>query len=125
MNLQIIRRIARIWSVIVIGFGILIFIGEVIEAATTELVPYPFYENIIPFTLLTAVVGLALAWRWEGLGAIVNIVSVIINFVTYLFTGREAWVVVLLILTPVLIPGILFLVCWFYSRRKLGDAQVA
>jgi hypothetical protein len=125
MNLQIIRRIARIWSAIVIGFGILIFIGEVIEAATTELAPYPFYENIIPFTLLTAVVGLALAWRWEGLGAIVNIVSVIINFVTYLFTGREAWVVVLLILTPVLIPGILFLVCWFYSRRKLGDAQVA
>ena len=60
---HIIRRIARIWSIIIIGFGVLLFIAEIIAAFTTESEPYPFYENLIPFTLFTAIVGLAVAWK--------------------------------------------------------------
>jgi len=56
-----IRRIARIWSAIIIGLGVLVFIMEVIEAFSIELDPYPFYENLIPFTLFLGVAGLALA----------------------------------------------------------------
>ena len=47
---HLIRRVARIWSIIIIGLGILIFIMEIIESSTIELEPYPFYENLIPFT---------------------------------------------------------------------------
>ena len=47
---HLIRRVARIWSIIIIGLGILIFIMEIIESCTIELEPYPFYENLIPFT---------------------------------------------------------------------------
>jgi hypothetical protein len=95
------------------------FIAEIIAAFTTESEPYPFYENLIPFTLFTAIVGLAVAWRWEGVGGAIVIVSVLVNLGVYLFTGRTAVGAVMLILTPILIPGILFLVVWFQSRQGL------
>jgi hypothetical protein len=117
---NIIRRIARIWSAVIIGLGILVFIAEIIEATTTELAPYPFYENLIPFTLFTGILGLVLAWRWEGVGGGITVLSVIANLVVYLFTGRTAVGVVVLILTPILIPGLLFLVCWMRSRGEEG-----
>lgn len=114
---NLIRRAARIWSIIIIGLGILIFIMEIVESFTTKLEPYPFYENLIPFTLFTAVVGLAVSWKWEGLGGAITIISVLVNLGVYLLTGRTAVGAVILILTPILIPGILFLVCWLRSRR--------
>lgn len=114
---HLIRRVARIWSIIIIGLGILIFIMEIIESSTIELEPYPFYENLIPFTLFTAVVGLIISWRWEGLGGAITIISVLVNLGVYLLTGRTAVGAVIVILSPILIPGILFLVCWLRSRR--------
>lgn len=113
------RLIAKIWSAIIIALGVLVFIMEVLEAISTELSPYPFYENLIPFTLFTGVVGLALAWRWEALGGAITVVSMVVNFGTYLATGREAVGAVALILSPILIPGVLFLVCWTRSRGEL------
>jgi len=115
-----IRRITKIWSAIIIALGVLVFIMEIFEAVSTELGPYPFYENLIPLTLFTGVVGLALAWRWEALGGAITVISVATNFGTYLATGREAVSAVALILAPILIPGVLFLVCWAHSR---GEAE--
>ena len=117
-----IRRIARIWSIIIIGLGVLMFIAEIIAAFTTESEPYPFYENLIPFTLGTAVVGLAVAWKWEGVGGTITIISVLVNLGVYLLTGRTAVGAGILILTPVMIPGILFVVCWLRSR---GDFKTS
>jgi len=119
---HLIRRVARIWSIIIIGLGILIFIMEIIESSTIELEPYPFYENLIPFTLFTAVVGLIISWKWEGLGGAITIISVLVNLSVYLLTGRTAVGAVIVILTPILIPGILFLVCWSRSRRQLFNS---
>ena len=34
---------------------------------------YPAIENMIPLTLILSVLGLGLAWRWEGLGGAINI----------------------------------------------------
>jgi hypothetical protein len=114
-----IRRIARIWSIIIIGLGVLMFIAEIIAAFTTESEPYPFYENIIPFTMFTAVVGLAVAWKWEGVGGAITIISVLANLGVYLLTGRTAVGAVMVILIPLMIPGILFLVYWSQSRQGL------
>jgi hypothetical protein len=95
------------------------FIAEIIAAFTTESEPYPFYENIIPFTMFTAVVGLAVAWKWEGVGGAITIISVLANLGVYLLTGRTAVGAVMLILIPLVIPGILFLVYWSQSRQGL------
>jgi hypothetical protein len=114
--INLVRRIARLWSAMIVALGVIIFVAEIIEASTTELNPYPWYENLIPFTLFTAIAGLALAWRWEGLGGAMAVISVAVNLGTYILTEREAVGIVLLILTPVLIPGILMLYCWYRSR---------
>ena len=115
---HLIRKMARIWSAIIIGFGVIIFVAEIFEAFSSELNPYPWYENLIPVTLFTAVVGLALAWRWEGPGGAITIISLALNVGIYLVTGREAVGMVVLILTPILIPGVLFLVCWYRLNKK-------
>ena len=114
---RILRRIARVWSSVIVVFGVLMFVMEITEAFTIQLEPYPFYENIIPLTLFTGIVGLALAWRWEGAGGMITVASVILNFVVYVITGREAVIAVVIILAPLLIPGFLFLVCWLRSQK--------
>ncbi len=117
-KVRLVRRLARIWSAIIIGLGMFIFIGEIIETFTTELDPYPAYENLIPFTLFTSVLGLLIAWRSEGIGGAITVLSVLVNLGVYLLTGRDAVAVVILILTPILVPGLLFLVCWMGERGR-------
>ena len=113
------RKVARLWSLVIIALGVLIFIMEILELLGSEAgraQAYPWFENLIPLTLFTAVIGLGLAWRWEGLGAVIAILSLIINMGVYLMTGRDQVLAVMLILTPILIPGVLFLICWWRER---------
>ena len=114
---RILRKIARIWSGVIISLGILMFIAEIIESQTMVLDPYPWFENLIPVTLGLAVVGLALAWKYEGIGGGMAVGFSLVNLLLYIATGRERVGAVALILTPVVIPGILFLICWRRSRE--------
>ena len=113
---RVLRKIARIWSGVIISLGILMFIAEIIESQTMELDPYPWFENLIPVTLGLAVVGLALAWKYEAIGGGMAVGFSLVNLLLYIATGRERVGAVALILTPVVIPGILFLICWRRSR---------
>ena len=116
---RVLRIIARIWSLVIIAIGMLILAGEVYGAVTgtqIESPPYPWWENLIPLTLGISILGLAIAWRWEGIGAAVNIGFVALNLVLYILTGRGEVVTVMLILAPVVIPGLMFLVLWYRDR---------
>ena len=113
---RVLRKIARIWSGVIISLGILMFIAEIIESQTMELDPYPWFENLIPVTLGLAVVGLTLAWKYEAIGGGMAVGFSLVNLLLYIATGRERVGAVALILTPVVIPGILFLICWRRSR---------
>ncbi len=116
-----IRKIARIWSLVIFAFALIILIAEIIEAwLNPELIgTYPWYENLIPLSLFLGVIGLMLAWRWEGFGSILSIVCVIANYVMYIAFGGggRGLYVVPFILLPVLIPGILFLISWLRTDR--------
>lgn len=116
-----IRKIARIWSIVIFVLALVILIAEIIEAyLNPELIgTYPWYENLIPLSMFLAVVGLAIAWRWEGFGSVFSIVGTIANYVMYIaFGGRgRGLFVVPLILLPVLNPWILFLIAWLRSDR--------
>jgi hypothetical protein len=68
--------------------------------------------------MFLAIVGLAIAWRWEGLGAVITFVGLLANLVLYIVTGRSEVLIVLAIMIPVLIPAVLFLICWFRYRRN-------
>jgi hypothetical protein len=114
------RRIARSWSVVIIILGTFVIIMEFLEAWMNPglIGTYPWYENLIPITLFLAVIGLALAWRWEVFGSVLCIICIVANYVMYIAfggSGRGIYVVPLILL-PVLIPGILFLISWLRTQ---------
>jgi len=117
---KVLRRIARIWSIAIIAIGILIFAGLLIESLLTNpatTLDYPWWENLMPLMMFLAIVGLAIAWRWEGLGALITLAGLLANLILYILTGRSEVLIVVAIMIPVLIPAVLFLICWFRARR--------
>ena len=112
------RRIARGWSLIVIGVALLILIGHIVSPDPYAVEDYPPVENLMPLSMLVSVLGLALAWRWEALGGVLNVAGFAANF--FLFWAVRGEVLpwgVTLTLSPVLVPGVLFLLCWWRSKR--------
>ena len=73
----------------------------------------------MPLSIFLAILCLGLAWRWELLGGVLAIIFCVINLLLYAATGRDRFFSVLLITLPVLIPGILYLICSLGS--KPGD----
>ena len=68
-----------------------------------------------------SVVGMFLAWRWEGLGGVINAGFFLANLGLY-WVLREKFfpLKALAIFSPVLITGMLFLVCWWRSRPRVS-----
>ncbi|WP_069650096.1 DUF7670 domain-containing protein [Caloranaerobacter ferrireducens] len=125
-----IRKIARIWSLLLIVFVLLILGSYAWNWITTgkadphAVEDYPPIENLPPLLEFLGVLGLAIAWRWEGLGGIIAVISclavlpmllihwpIIHNFPRYLIAPYGTWLIIM-------IPGILFLICWRQSKRK-------
>lgn len=114
--MPILRKITRIWSVVMIILGVLIFIAEIFETRSMALDPYPWWENLMPASMFLAILCLGVAWRWEALGGAMAIGLCLFTLILYLATGRDQVFAVLLITLPVLVPGLLFLLCAWRTR---------
>jgi hypothetical protein len=111
-----IKKVARIWSIVIIVFALLILIGEVVSPHTEA--DYPWVENLMPISMLLSVLSLGLAWRWELLGGALNIGFYVVNFILYwAVNGEVLHLAAVLILGLAIVPGILFLVCWWLSPK--------
>jgi len=119
-----IRWIARIWGTLIIGIALLVLIGYAGNWVTTgkadphAVEGYSPIENLIPITLGLSVLGLGIAWRWEGLGGVITIVFQLATFAVHhwLLSPRPyPYPLTITIATP----GILFLVCWWRSRKRI------
>jgi len=123
-----IRRIARIWSGVVIALALATLIGYVWNwAAIGKPDPYavegyPPIENLIPITLGISVLGLAIAWRWEGLGGMITIISHLVTLAVHhwLLSPRPYPYPVTI---AIAVPGILFLICWWRSRKSRAPSK--
>jgi hypothetical protein len=124
-----VRWIARIWGALVVAVTFLVFVGYTYNWVTTgqadphAVEGYPPIENVPPlFTLLSAI-GLGIAWRWEGLGGAIAVLfrmaelpvllihwPITYDFPRYLVAPYGTWLVIA-------VPGVLFLTCWWRSRR--------
>ena len=131
-----IRWIARIWATVLIVIALLILIGNVASWLTGEADPnavedYPPIENLPPLFALLSILGLGIAWRWEGLGGAIAILFslaalpvILIHwpiaqaFPRYLFAPYGTWVMIA-------IPGALFLICWWRSRGGIAAQHTA
>ena len=120
------RLIARIWSAVIIGITLLIFIGYIGNYFTTgQMDPnavedYPPIENIPPLLNLFSAFSLAMAWKWEKIGGIITIILQLILLPIYIIHWPLSENIRYLIAPYgiflfMVIPGILFLVC---SRRE-------
>ena len=132
-----IRWIARTWGTLLVAFTLLVFTGYAWNWLTTgEADPhaaddYPPIENVPPLLGFLSVLGLAIAWRWEGLGAAIAIGSnlaglpvllvhwpITHDFPRYLVAPYGIWM-------AIAIPGILFLICWWRSKPSAISPQSA
>lgn len=125
---KLIRRIARIWSVPIILYSLMLLIGyawnwlTIGKADPYAVEGYPFIEALPPILMFLGVLGLAIAWRWERLGGVINLVFLLGVLVLLLITRPltddfSRFVIPYLMTIVIAIPGILFLVCWRRSRE--------
>ena len=108
----IVRWIARIWGLASILLLLAFLFGE--GLAFTQITPVEWIQLLLfPFGVM---VGLLIAWRWEGAGGALTVMSFILFYLLhYLIAGN-------LPRGPyfglVAAPGLLFLMCWMLSRRS-------
>ncbi len=126
----IICWITRIWGALLVICALFILIGYAWNWVTTgEADPhagtdYPPIENLPPLFSLLSILGLGVAWRWEGLGGAIAVIfslatlplllihwPIAEGFPRYLVAPYGVWMIIT-------IPGILFLVCWRQSRKR-------
>ena len=119
-----IRWIARIWGSVSLIF-LLFFVGAHLIGtiagkgepmgrfnSPSEMVSFIFFP-------VSIMIGLAMAWKWEGLGGLIATVGIIAFYIIrrdLLFNGR---------ITALAAPGLLFLVYWFLTRNRTKAGEVA
>lgn len=125
---KLIRRIARIWSAPIIIYSLMMLTGyawnwlTIGKADPYAVEGYPFVEALPPILMFLAVLGLAIAWRWERLGGAINLVFLLAVIVLLLITRPltddfSRYVIPYLMTIVIAIPGILFLINWRRSRE--------
>ena len=109
-----------LWTPRVLGLALCVFIGLFALDAFSEQKPLPdavfdFSIHLIPALVLAGIV--ALAWRWEWIGA-VTFIALAVMYATTMSRGRIDWM--LTISAPLLAVGILFLWSWRHHRELHG-----
>ena len=122
------RLIARIWSIPIILFSLIMVTGyawnwiTIGKADPHAVEGYPFVEALPPILMFLSILGLGIAWRWERLGGAITLVFQLAALLLLLIQRpithdfyRSA--IPYLMSIVIAIPGILFLVCWWRSKR--------
>ena len=118
-SVKTIRRVARIWSIVVIAGVLLLFFGPDSESLG-GIAPVDIFLLLMTGV---ALIGLMIAFRWELLGGILTL--------TMLFLREIAWVILkgswelgfLILWFFIAPPAILFLIAW-KNEKKPGLGKV-
>ena len=113
-----IRGVARIWSILVWLLAVILVFGTRNTPSTTSLVNAPL-DILIPISLLISLIGLGIAWRWEGWGVLINIIFYLAILPIYWLLHQE-WIhfSIMVGLSPVILPGVLFAFSWILSKKE-------
>lgn len=112
------RRVARIWSLVVIAITLVMAIAHIL-VPDTEATDYPPIENLLPVVMFFSVMGLAVAWRWEGVGGAINVGLFVAHLGLYwLIRGKFFPLMAFPVFLAEVIPGVLFLACWWRMRSR-------
>lgn len=117
--------VARIWSIPLILYSLIMIYGYVVnwfkygKADPYAVEGYPFIENIPPIFMLMAIIGLAIAFKYQKIGGIVNMIFIILAAIIIIITRPNILeprsYIPLILMLIVLVPGVLFLLA---SKNK-------
>jgi hypothetical protein len=111
-KVTILRWVARIVGTLFVTVVLFLFVGECVEKGKIAVDSDRIVMSI--FCLLTFV-GLIIAWKWEGIGGTLAVCGLVG------FNASTPWSVVnpvnLLITGMYGIPAVLFLFCWWQTRK--------
>jgi hypothetical protein len=81
-QIKTLRIIARVISALIVGFALVMFIGEAIQSNERGTGEPLTVDAIFGLTLAgIGLLGLALAWKWEMAGGIICVVAFIVLFI--------------------------------------------
>jgi cytochrome bd-type quinol oxidase subunit 2 len=100
------RWVARIWSL-----GPILFAFAQIFSRDDNIVePVPWTDWLTLILMFIAVLGLAIAWRWERLGGWIAVIFLAIAIVLFLLTVERFFPTVLVFLVAIGFPAALYLI---------------
>jgi hypothetical protein len=123
------RWVARIWSIPIIVYALIMFVGYTWSWITTGVAdPYAVedvspVEALPPILLFLSIVGLGIAWRWERLGGTIALLFLlgtvlVLLFQTPIARNFPASAIPYLLSLIVAIPAVLFVVCGWRGSQS-------
>jgi cytochrome bd-type quinol oxidase subunit 2 len=103
---RVTRWVARIWSLGPILFAL----AHILTRDDNLVEPVPWMEWVTLSFAFIAVLGLALAWRWERLGGWIAVISLAVFTVLFLITVERYFPAVLINLVGLGVPAALYLI---------------
>jgi hypothetical protein len=104
------RWAARILSVAIGLFWGFFFVAHLFGDAGRSSRPLGWADYVILGALLVALGGLALSWKWEGIGAAITLIAVAVG-------AAVNWKVLVFPGTLIPVAAFLFLVAWWLSEK--------
>lgn len=114
LKIRILRWTARIWSLILFIMALVIVFSPN-PYATGE--PIPLSEYVLLGLWGASIAGLLLAWRWEKLGALIAIATMVLRELVFIVVRGRWYVNFLMIWLVILPPAVMFLLAWRMKRN--------
>ena len=115
---KILKWVARLSGTAIVLFVLYFLFMEFFGSQGFEKNPLISTEDIFAFICfpLSTIIGLVIAWKWEGLGGLLSTLGFIILFVIRPELSSSP------LLTALALPGLLYLVYWILTKKKQKPA---
>lgn len=123
-----IRWTARIWGSLILAIVLFITLGYSYNLITEgEADPHaeediPPIEYSGPVLIFVSAIAFAFAWKFELIGGAIaasaQVLFIILQIVQEPISAEASFTAPLVISLFVMLPGLLFLICWKYSKKK-------
>jgi len=122
---EIMRWISRIWGGLVLTFVLFMLTAHLVGSITGKEPEGEGFRNfweIIAFScFFVIIIGLFMAYKWEGLGGLIASLGLLIMFTALQISAPEIKLSftesIKAITLFVLSPGFLYLITWYLSRK--------
>lgn len=116
------RWTARVISTLAVSFWLLILLDIVACEVLIGYVCITWETALLFFFVAVSFLVLILSWRWEGFGGLImTIWGIVFSIIAAMSDGSYRAVSILVSGVPFLIAGILFLISWQLSQRKIAS----